>query len=109
MSSVTDMRQQVESLNMEVGSLHERSLGLRKELHMIEISLSAIQKVGGTGNETLDEMIKKGQEMLMIYMRLHMLMWALSEAEAGVFGPIGWLYAGANAVGFGMALTTLGQ
>jgi hypothetical protein len=107
-TSITEMRAQVEALNGQVEELETKSLSLRKEMRMINIALVALQKFSG-GNKDIDAIVNKVQNLMMLLMRARMLMMALQVAEAGALGPMGWVYAGFSAAGFGMALTTLGQ
>jgi hypothetical protein len=106
--SISEMRSQIEGLNGQVEELETKSLSVRKEMKMIHIGLMALQKFSG-GNKDIDAIVSKIQNLMMLIMRARMLIMALQVAEAGALGPMGWVYAGFNAAGFGMALTTLGQ
>ena len=80
---------------------------LRKDFRALNMYMIAIQQF--TGSDTLSQIGNKIQQTTASVMRLYMLMNALSIAMAGTMGPLGWVYAGANVIGFGMSLQTLGQ
>jgi hypothetical protein len=111
MPSVTEMRQEITAVTRDVDNLKvkstEASLSLRQQIHTLNEMLMLIEITAGDKN--IDRAIQKVQQFMMVLMRLRMLLFAIQEAEAGTLGPLGWLYAGANAVGFGISLNTLGQ
>jgi hypothetical protein len=82
-------------------------LSLRREFHIMNMYMMALQRF--SGDDTLSAIANKIQSITAALMRLRMLMFAIEEAAAGSLGPLGWAYAGANAIGFGLSLATLGQ
>lgn len=76
---------------------------LKKELHSANIILMNIGR--WSGSDSLSAAVNKVQDLTVITMRLYMLMTALNALAAGPT-PVGLLYAGAMAVGFGMSTYT---
>lgn len=95
-TSVTEMKAQIAEITQQVDTLETKSLTLRQEVRTINEMLFLIQMA--TGNKSIDAGIQKCQQLLMILMRVRMTLLVVQELEAGTLGPIGWLYAGANAL-----------
>jgi hypothetical protein len=110
-STVTQLKQEIAAATKEVDELEQKSnrasLTLRQQVHILNEMMMLIELTSGDKN--IDGAIQKIQQLMMVLMRLRMLLFAIQEAEAGLFGPLGWLYAGANAIGFGISLSHLGQ
>jgi hypothetical protein len=110
--SVTEMKQQVAEVTAQVEGLRnqteETNLSLRRQIHTLNEMMMLIQIF--TGNKELDAAMRKVQQFIMVLMRLRMLLFAISEIQAGTIGgPIGIAYGIANLIGFGMSINTLGQ
>ena len=110
-STVPEMRQEISGLTQQVNTLEESSgkasLSLRQEIHTLNEIMLATEIL--TGDKNLSAIVTKVHQFIMVLLRARMLLFAIQEAEAGVLGPLGWLYAGANAIGFGVAMSNLGQ
>jgi len=83
-------------------------LSLRQQFRTLNMMGIVLEQM--TGNKNVDVAVRKFSQLLMVLMRLRMLLFVISELEAGTLGgPWGLAYAAANAIGFGMSLNTLGQ
>jgi hypothetical protein len=87
-------------------------MSIRREMHVMSMYLTAIQRF--SGSDTLSQIANKIQDVSAAAMRLQMLLnsiqfinTALSASMAVT--PWGWAALGANAIGLGMSLATLGQ
>ena len=81
----------------------EGTMSLRKQVHILNAMTMLLQQM--TGDKNVNAAIQKIQQLVMLLMRARMLLFAVTEAEAGALGPFGWLYAGANAVIFATSFT----
>jgi hypothetical protein len=108
---LADIELRIEKITSGVGAESagggSGSLSLRKELMIINTSITAIQKF--TGNDTLAAVGNRIQEVTAVAMRLFVVLKAIEIAEAGTLGPLGWAYAGAQGLGLAMTLSSLGQ
>lgn len=85
---------------------------LRKEIHTVMIYLTAIQRFSGSDN--VSDVINKLQEAAAAALRLQMLLMSIQTINAALalgqaVTPWGWAALGANAIGFGVSLSSLGQ
>jgi hypothetical protein len=108
---VKDLKQDVEGTGGEGG------LSLRREMRIMNMYMIALQRF--TGNDTLSQILNKIQGISAAALRLQMLLNNIQRiqvimAGAKVVGSMGmnpwaWAELGANAVGLGLSLGTLGQ
>jgi hypothetical protein len=83
-------------------------LSMRQQIRTLNMMGMILEQM--TGDKNVNKAVQKFSQLMMVLMRLRMLLFVVSELEAGVLGgPWGWMYAIANAVGFGVSLQTLGQ
>jgi hypothetical protein len=90
---------------------------LRREMRIMNMYMIAMQRF--TGSDTVSQMVNKIQSITMAVLRLQMLLNNIQRVRAIMAGaqvvgsagmnPFAWLELGANAIGFGMSLSTLGQ
>lgn len=82
------------------------SMSLRRELHVLNMYTTAIERWSGNG--TLTEILNEIQTAEAAALRFYMLMMAINALSTGIT-PFGLAYAGAQLIGFGITLQTLGQ
>lgn len=93
-----------EKIAADIPKIRETEISLKQQVKIIDTTLMALQTA--TGNKTIDGGLQKVQQLIMLFMRLRMVMLAMSAAS----GPWGLAYAAANIGAFSiMSLNTLGQ
>lgn len=85
---------------------------LRKEIHTVMVYLTAIERFSGSDN--ISDVINKLQQAAAVAVRLQMLLISIQTINAAIavgqaVTPWGWAALGANAVGVGISLGSLGQ
>jgi hypothetical protein len=88
------------------------NLSMRREMRVMNMYMVAMQRF--TGSDTLSQIANKIQSVTAATMRLMMFLRNVQLIQTAIslgkaVTPLGWLELGANAVGLGMSLTTLGQ
>jgi hypothetical protein len=110
----------VKDIKAEVGGSEdggEGDLSLRRELRIMNMYMIAIQRF--SGSDDLSQIFNKIQSVSAAALRLQMLLSNIQKVQAamaaakivgsGGLNPWAWAELGANAVGLGMSLSTLGQ
>jgi hypothetical protein len=109
--SVPEMRQEITEVTKQIEDLkttsETASLSMRQQVHTLNEIMIATEKL--TGNKNIEAGTRKVQEFIQVLLRLRMVIMALQEAEMGTLGPFGWAYAGANAIGLGIAISNTTQ
>jgi hypothetical protein len=87
-------------------------MSMRREMHVMSMYLTAIQRF--SGSDTLSQIANKIQDVSAAAMRFQMLLISIQTINAALSAsmavtPWGWAALGANAIGLGMSLATLGQ
>jgi hypothetical protein len=87
-------------------------MSMRSEMHVMSMYLTAIQRF--SGSDTLSQIANKIQDVSAAAMRFQMLLISIQTINAALSAsmavtPWGWAALGANAIGLGMSLATLGQ
>ena len=87
-------------------------LSLRREMHIMNMYMVAMQRFSGSDN--ISQIVNKIQSVTMAAIRLQMLLRSIQVIQTALAAslavtPWGWAMLGANAIGLGMSLSTLGQ
>lgn len=87
-------------------------LSLRREMYTMNMYMIAMQRF--TGNDTVSQIVNKIQSATAAAMRLRMLLLSIQTIQTAMamgnaLTPWGIAMLGANAVGLGLSLATLGQ
>jgi hypothetical protein len=119
MSTLTEVDRLLADIELKISNITQTSnggsagtggnsgLSLRQQVHSLNVMMILVEQM--TGDKNIDKAMQKVQQFIMVLMRLRMLLFAIEEVAAGGLGPAGWIYAAANAAGFGISLATLGQ
>jgi hypothetical protein len=100
------------SKNSRGYSFTEDKVSLRREMYTMNMYMVAIQRM--TGSDEISGMINKIQSAIATAMRLRMLLLSIQTIQTAMamgnaLTPWGIAMVGANAIGLGISLSTLGQ
>lgn len=123
MDTMRELIALLEVAETKVGKIDDAITGsgggpsLRKEMRVMNMYMIALQK--WSGSDTLSNAVNKIQDFIRIILRVQMLLISIQKIQtimaaakvAGSAGlnPFAWLELGANAIGLGMSVATLGQ
>jgi hypothetical protein len=96
----------------EGGVAGASGMSLRREMHVMSMYMTAIQRF--SGSDTLSQIANKIQDVSAAAMRFQMLLISIQTINTALsvgmaVTPWGWAALGANAIGLGISLSTLGQ
>jgi hypothetical protein len=105
MSSVTELKQEIDSLQSKIDSVkfssEDTQLSLRQQTRMINEITMILERM--TGSTDIAKAKQGISELIMVLMRLRMAILAVEEAA----GPIGWLHAAINIGAFGLTASDI--
>ena len=109
-STLTEIDRLLGDIELKINNISDKTVGgsggggggaggdltLRQQVRTLNMMMYIVEQM--TGSKDLNKGIRLGQQFIMVLMRIRMTLLVVQSLEAGTLGPIGWLYAGANAL-----------